>query len=391
MDKAAGDALSTRTHAGRTGAASYVVALSLLIVAGFSALAVDYAFLHHKRGTLREAARQGALAGARLLVDLGQDVGAVRDATVRATQAGLVPENTPELAVRSSDVVFLRDGRIDERNPDQVEVTAGCTAMRGNPVSLFLGGLWGQRHADVSESAGAGLYCVAASSGLGPLAVAAAFDWDDACDASPEFRNNGRLDAASSCEAESARVTGFSALGDRLVLSGGEDGAVGPGTAYLARAGGAGGANGGTVAGGLRLAVGDRMDLAGAEESARGLRDQAAMRLRQDPGAYFDPAGMAVRGSRFASPGESPRLLRLAFFDPRDIPGPHGRKARVVHLGAVFIEELLDDGKVAVRLARGLADDPKRLDGACAVDGVGLYGVGSLPVPPAAGGRPPGG
>jgi hypothetical protein len=392
MDKAAGKSPTFHAGASRIGATSFVVAVSLALLAGFSALAVDYVSLHHIRGALRTAAERGAVAGAGMLVDLGSDSGSVRDATVRAAQSALSREDSPELSVRASDVVFLKAGRPDDRKPDQVEVTAGRTDLRGNPVNLFMGGLLGHGQADVSARAGAGLFCCEASSGLAPLVIPAGFSWDDACDPHPQRSGNGFLDTASPCEAASVRVAGYGPadVGACLELSPGRDGVVFPGAVYAVRDG-VSERNGDVAAAtedgtpGMRVAAGDRLELLGDERAAKVLFDQAQLRLRLDPGAYWDQTANAVRGSRFASPGDSPRTARVAFFDPETAPGPGRRHARIHQLGAVFIEELREGGKVAVRLLRALAVAPQRAGAACDPDGVGLYGVELLPGEP--GGR----
>jgi len=363
------------------GATSLVVAVSMLIIAGLSALAVDYAFLRHRRGALVAAAERGALAGAAMLVDLGEAPDAVRDATVRSAQAVLGRGDSPELTVRASDVIFLKDGKVDARNPDQVEVTAGRTQVRGNPINLFLGGLLGQRHAEVTVRARACLYCAAASGGLGPLAVPAGFSWDDACDPQSDRCGNGRLDLDSPCETASIRVAGYGPgdVGERLVLSPGQSGVLSAGAAFLVRGQETGGGMAVSSAsesggGGLFAALGDSLDVASGQQAAQALRDLAQQRLRLDPGAYWDNAAKAVRGSRFAAPGESPRTVRMVFFDPA-ASSDEGRQVRVRQLGAVFVEDVGQDGTVGVRLVRALANGPQHAEAACDPAGVALVGV----------------
>lgn len=379
---------STNTMLRKTpgGAASLMVAVSLILLAGFSALAVDYAYLHHRKDALRRAAEAGALTGAEMLVGLGRDVEAVRDATVQAAQAVLDRDDSPSLAVRDSDVVFFGGGVPDVAAPDQIQVTAGRTDARGNPVSLLLGWLLGQRNADVSVSARAGLYCAETSEGLAPLILPAGYAWDDACDPDVRRRGNGVLDAGSPCEADSVEVFGYGPkdVGRRLVLLPGRFGEVLPGGVFSlsAKPGGPGGASpvpAGTIRDGSFAVLGELMDVDAGADAMALLRDQARLRLRDDPGAFWDEARLAVRGSRHPNPETSPRMARVAFFDPALAPVSERPEVRVCQLGAVFIEELREDGGIGVRLARAMALAPQRAAAACDSRGVGLYGVRLAP------------
>lgn len=359
-----------------------MVALSLVLLAGFSALAVDYTYLHHRKAALQKAAAAGALAGAAMLVRGGRDIDAARDATVRAAQKALRREDSPELAVRNSDVVFLWDGVQETAAPDQVQVTTGRTDARGNPVNLFLGGLLGQSTADVSASARAELFCSDASEDLVPMVLPAGHAWDDACDPDERRRGNGVFDTQSRCEAASVRVStyGEQDVGRRLVLSPGRFGEMSPGGMFpVARktqgASGAHPAVQGGIAEGYFAALGDWVAVDGEPGAAESLCGQARLLLAEDPEAYWDEACQAVRGGRRQIPEESPRMVRVSFFDPSRPPAPGRPEVRVYQLGAVFIEELFDNGGIAVRLARAMAVAPQKDASACDPRGVGLYGV----------------
>ncbi len=367
-----------------------MVALSLALLAGFAALAVDYAFLRHKMNRLRKAAEDSSLVGAAMLVPLGAALQTVRDETVRAGQAVLDRDDSPELAIRASDVVFLHDGTAAESPPDQVEVTAGRTGARGNPVRLFLGKILGQRFADVSASGRAGLYCAGAASGMAPLAVAEKFTWDDACDPEPGRRGNGALDAQSPCETASLRVVGYGSgdVGTRIALRPGRMGLVSPGDCYVLEGAASGhtetgepgmGAYGLTsLAGGrqgLRVAVADELRLDPGERAARWFRQAMARYVEMDDGAFWDDFTGVVAGSRYRDPGKSPRVLRLAFFDPSRPPSPGREVVRASRLGAVFIEAVSGNGDVVGRLVRALGVSPTPAAGPCDPESVGLYGV----------------
>jgi hypothetical protein len=382
MGKTAGvlSAFRSRTHS--RGATSFVVAVSMLIIAGLSALAVDYAFLRHRRGVLAAAAERGALAGAAMLVKLGDEPGAVRDATVRAAQAALGRTDSPELTVRASDVVFLKDGKVDAHDPNQVEVTAGLTQARGNPIDLFLGGIFGQPHAEATARARACLYCAKTSGGLGPLALPAGFSWNDACDPQPDRCGNGKLDLASPCETASIQVAGYGPedVGRRVELSPAQSGELSAGSTFAVWGRETAGGKAAPSASesdesGFFAALGDSLDAAGGQQAAQALRELARQRMRLDPGAYWDEAAKAVRGSRFAALGDSPRTVRMIFFDPAAYGGPEVRQVRVWRLGAAFVENVDEDGTVGVRLVRALANGSQHAKADCDPAGVALVGV----------------
>jgi hypothetical protein len=72
----------------------------------------------------------------------------------------------------------------------------------------------------------------------------------------------------------------------------------------------------------------------------------------------------------------------MSFFDPSHPPALGRPEVRVCQLGAVFIEELFDNGGVAVRLTRAMAVAPQRDASTCDPRGVGLYGVRLAPWSP---------
>jgi len=373
-------------HRLEAGNASLMVALSLILLAGFSALAVDYTYLHHRKAALHKAAEAGALAGAAMLVRGGKNIDAARDATVRAAQKALRREDSPDLAVRNSDVVFLWDGAQDTAQPDQVQVTTGRTDARGNPVSLFLGGLLGQSTADVSASARAELFCSDASDDLFPLVLPAGFSWDDVCDPDVRLHGNGVFDTQSRCEAASVRVSGNGEtdVGVRLVLFPGRYGETTPGGMFpvTRKAHGASGEKPATQAGNgdaYFAALGDWVAVDAEPDATASLCSRARLRLAADPEAYWDETCQAVRGGRHQIPEESPRIVRVSFFDPSRPPAPGRPEVRVCQLGAVFLEELFDNGGIAVRLTQAMAIAPHQDASACDPRGVGLYGVRLAP------------
>jgi hypothetical protein len=75
-------------------------------------------------------------------------------------------------------------------------------------------------------------------------------------------------------------------------------------------------------------------------------KDGAQHLIDQDPGAYWDSQSNSIEGSSY---GTSPRLIKLAFFDPQALP-PSGRNHVVVSkLGAFFLEDVAPNGTVTGR------------------------------------------
>ncbi len=363
---------------------SLIVAFSLALLAGFASLTVDYAFLRYTMNRLQKAAEDSALAGAASLVPLGVNVHAVRDTAVRTGQAVLDRDDAPELAVRASDVLFLQEGAMGGTSPDQVEVTAGRTTARGNPVRLFLGGIMGQPFADVSANARAGLFCAGSSRDVAPLAIPERFAWDDGCDPDQRLRDNGVCDAQSPCETASLQVLGYGErdVGESIALHPGSIGRLSPHTWYLAR-GGAFVAKAAAQAvdtaqtGPMEttIAVSDALRLDSGEHAADWLRREMTRRMGLDDGAYWDDSRESIAGSRFRDSQRSPRLVRVAFFDPSQRESSGWETVRVCRLGAFFIEGVREDGDVAGRFVRALAVSPKPAEGPCDPRGIGLYGA----------------
>jgi hypothetical protein len=125
----------------------------------------------------------------------------------------------------------------------------------------------------------------------------------------------------------------------------------------------------------MRIAVADELRLDSGEGAAGRLGQGMARRVELDDGAFWDDIRGAVAGSRHQDPEKSPRLVRLAFFDPSGPPDLERKAIRVCRLGAVFIEAVGENGDVFARLVRALGVSPKPAAGPCDPRGVGLYGA----------------
>jgi len=274
---------------------------------------------------------------------------------------------------------------------DQVEVTVGRTAERGNPVALFLGPILGKDFADVTATARASLFCSKSTKCLKPLSPPAKFTWDDSCDEDKKLNGNGKLDYESACELGSVDVLGYdeSDLGTQITLkqSDNVDNAVnghfnpvdfpasnkgdpisGAAAYRVNLTNSCDGSNDNSVEAGDTLQV-EPGNMVGPTN--QGLGDLMA----EDPGAYWDSATNSIKGSSFADPLDSPRVALIPFYDP-SIYQPSGRNdIQVYQLGAVFIESVSNKGEVTGRFIRAMADSPESGGGQCDTADFGLYGA----------------
>jgi len=146
---------------GQRGATLIMVALSLVILLGISALAIDLVSLYVARSEAQRAADAAALAGAEMFVKSGFTVGLVtqanvqnlaRDAAVAAGNKNLVGSQNPNIL--SGDVTFDFSKAGDPR----ITVVVQRTAARDNPMPTFFAKILGKTTADVSAQATAEAY-----------------------------------------------------------------------------------------------------------------------------------------------------------------------------------------------------------------------------------------
>jgi hypothetical protein len=379
---------------GRRGSVSVIVALSLVVLAGMAAFAVDYGFLQYKRSQLQTAADTAALAGASTLLTFGDSLDQVAATAVTYAQANLGGDDVPGSAVTAGDVGFYNSQNPTvqtTQNVDQVEVTVGRSSDRGNPVQLFLGPILGKELADVGATARASLFCARSSNCLKPLSPPAKFTWDDSCDEDKKLNGNGLLDYASSCELESVEVQGYHEgdLGTQIVLKQGDntDNAV---NGHYNPVDFPPSNKGNPISGAAEYRVNLGSDCSGSNNTPvepgdtlqvepgnmvgptkQGLSDLFA----DDPGAYWDSGSNSIKGSSFADPMDSPRVALFPFYDP-SIYQPSGRNdVQVYQLGAVFIEGIDGKGDVTGRFIRAMGASPQGGVAGCDTADFGLYGA----------------
>lgn len=368
------------------GTISILMALSLTAVAGFGALGVDYGYLQWKRSQLQTAADSAALAGVDALVayksttspPTTQIQSAVKSYVTKNMQAA----DKPDKATTNNDIAI-------DLTAGSVEVTVGMTALRGNPVSLVIGRMLGIPTADVTVKAKAAAYCIGEAKCLKPWSPPAKFTWNDACDASHTFKNNGVFDTASACEKASVQVLGYTNAdrGVQIVLKQGDPsttvapGQYGPvdypavnrgnpltgGSVYrdnICRSSTDCGCpsppGSGSTANDVFVTAGDYLQLEPGNltgPTKQGVDDLVA----QDAGAQM--VNGVIVNSAYGNPMNSPRVVLLPFYDPRDPPTSGRNSIRIYQIGLVFIEGLNQgsgditarfiEAVVPVKLAKG--------------------------------------
>lgn len=374
---------SRRPGNGQQGSIAVFVALSMIVLAGFATLAVDYGFLEYKRSQLQNAADAAALAGANVLVQYGDDKSQVTNTAVLFGQANLGQADSKELAIRDSDVTY----------PDAVSVRAavGRTGDRGNPVDMFLGRVLGWNTQDITANGQAALFCSRSSRCLKPWSPPAKFTWNDACDTDKKYANNGQLDAASACEMNSVEVQGYdnNDVGTEIVLKFGQPSdtvtpghyqpvdyppvntgnPISGGSEYRDNIAGC------TASNTVSVNLGDQLQIEPGEMTGPTKQGMADL-LAQDPGASWDSSVKAIVNSNSSDPLNSARVVLIPFYDPR-LPQVSGRNTLTVYqLGAVFIEQISSKGEVTGRFVKAMAVDPRRQTGCDPTSAYALYGAG---------------
>lgn len=387
------------------GSVTILATGALLLVAFAGGLAVDYGFLQYKRAQLQTAADASALAGAQVLLQYGSNLDGVTGVSVDFGQRNLTSQDSPNLAVRASDVAFYKDGTPSLESPNQVEVAAGRTGTRGNPVDLFLGGVLGQSTADVSASARAALFCARSTNCIKPFSPPAKFEWDDNCDCGSKsdnnkYNNNGKFDMACACEASETdtdgdgkafKVLGYGPddLGATITLKLADNADSLENSHYfiidLPPVNRGDPSEGGdryremiahcTDYNNVPVYVGDtlRLNPGGKVGPTRqGIDDL----IDQDPGATWNPATSSIEGSSFADPMQSPRVVLIPFYDPAEFVKSGRDTVTVEQLGAVFVTERNAKEKgVDGVFIRAMGVSPTREPGNCDTDTVAVYGA----------------
>jgi len=356
---------------GERGSAILFVAVTLVALLGFLALGIDLGMLFVVRTDAQRAADAAALAGASAFID-NQPANAVAPAKARAM----------EYARRNT----LRNGPIDSSEvtitviPDSAKVGV---LVRRDSVRTWFGWLFGIRTVPVSAYAAA----VAASAGaarcLRPFAVPDI--WQDA---NGDVNGNHLWDPGEVWKFGDNPADFY----EKYTGPGGDPKETGYGSSWRSppytplvkdygrqikikvtdpndvQAPQPGiflpwsvppdpnekdcqGAAGGLVGG----AAAYRRDICSCNSSSISLDTDYPIKtgnmvgptwqgvnelIQRDPGAYWDPATNTVKGSTWGSDWfNSPRIVKIALFNPTQITGPGKQTIRFNNFGLMFFEE----------------------------------------------------
>ncbi len=358
------------------GVASLLLGLMLAVLMGFSALAVDTAYMYMKRASLQTAADAGVLAGASTLLSYGGDLDEIRAVAVEFARMNLKEEDVPENAVLESDVLFLRDGEPNEDDPNQVELSIRLAGERSNALGLYFGRVIGVDSADLLVTARAGIVSMTTSKCIKPFMVPTKFIWDDLAEpVGSSYRGNDQLDVNSYLEMASIEVLGYkdADMGATILLKPGDPslamvpsyynlidlppvnkGTPIPGAAMLKE-------NILGCFGSNSLEVVEAGDIMQLEPGNKVGPTRSAINevINSDPGAFWNSATRAIEGSEFEDPMASPRVAIVAFYDPRVPPIPGRSSLEVYQLGAVFIEGISGQSNIQARFINAVARSPR--------------------------------
>ena len=136
----------------RRGTVVVFTAVSLTVLIGFTALAIDVGYMYAVQADLQEAADAAALAGAQLLPD---DVAAVTEAIDYADYNlpgyGMVLDPS-DVEIGNWDTV-AKVFAVAGTPVNAVRVQTRRAEVNGNPLSMFFAGVLGVTQADVSATA----------------------------------------------------------------------------------------------------------------------------------------------------------------------------------------------------------------------------------------------
>ena len=326
------------------GATLMFVAISMVVLLGMAALAIDVGMLYAAKGQAQNAADAGALAGAgALLLSPG-------DATTPTSVAERFAEEH-QIIRQDVEVLPAEDVQVDLAN-GRVTVTARRIMARGNAVPTFFARILDRDLVDIQATATAEVALANTASCLKPWAIPDAYD---------DVNRNGVFDAGDYYD---PGVTSWgtnyrnnnSDFGTQLVLKAGSPGdAINPGQFFPIDLP----LPDGPIVGGDRyreniascngqvVEVGDTLltqngNLVGPTK--QGIQDLIDL----DPDARWDPT-QGIVNSDFP-PGASPRVGRVPMFDPRFPPSSGKQELEVTNIAGFFIEGIAGNGTVTGRL-----------------------------------------
>jgi hypothetical protein len=346
-----------------SGSVLVFVAVSLAACLAFSVLAIDVGAIFVTRVQLQNAADAAALAGASALLNQGEAEATDRAITVAgenlALQDGLQP-----VVIAPGDVTFP--------TPARCRVVTHRTEATGDPLLTFFSPVIGvsNRVAQVTAVAEAEYYFVCGTDCVKPWSVPDRWndlDNDGEYDYAEPYTDvngngqwnpgepytdqngNGQFDPD---EPYDPNTTGYMPPGDvgtHIILKqGSPHDVIVPSFFYAVCLPPLHSPDGPPVRGGNQyrwnigncntsvVSIGDSLEV--EPGNMQGPTRQGVNNLiSQDPNAYWDNASNSVQGSDY---GLSPRVIKIAFFDPRFTPKSGRNFVIVSKMGAFFVEGL---------------------------------------------------
>jgi len=311
------------------GVVAIIVAISLTVLLGIAAFAVDVGFLFMKKSELQNVADAAALTGAAALVSYAghqQREEEVKDIIIEYAGRNLTAQDNPEASIQMEDISF--------QDSNQIEVAVKMVEGRGTEVPLFLANILGLTSADVTATARAEYYVTNGTEKLRPWAVTQKFtdsnrnetydigepiiDYELGEQLSLKVTDRRERDV----EVGQCRPVDFPPINKGTPITGSD--------AYIYNI-----INGST----MMIEIGDELqadpqDLDQATEQAiDGL-------IALDPMASWDSENKTITGSTYPDPLASPRAVGIALFNPGTLGLEWGRVTSVTVscFGGLFIE-----------------------------------------------------
>jgi hypothetical protein len=329
------------------GATLVFVAIVMLVLLGFAALAIDSGILYTARAQCQNAADSGALACAgRMMAFSTLNSGAVSQSQAE----GVLYANRNKVL---STAVAINTGDVTvDVNLKRCRVCVPRTQARGNPIPTFFARIW-RNSADVSACATAEVDIGNTASCMKPWALPDAFN---------DANGNGKYDTGEFYQkgvtsyGTNYRNNGYD-VGVPLVVKQANPGAaIAPGQFFpidlpIANSPDTGGAryrDNISTCNAQPVNIGDLLYTENGNmigPTKQGVQDL----VNEDPGAYWDTGNNQVAGSAYGATG-SPRIIRIPFFDPSNPPTSGKQTIQVTNIASLFLEGIDGNGTVHARI-----------------------------------------
>jgi Flp pilus assembly protein TadG len=318
------------------GSTMVIVALVMVALLGFAALAIDVGVIYTAKAQCQNAADAGALAGAGYMLTLNNlNPGATNKIKTRAVDyANFNSVLSTPVSILTSDVTI-------DLNLKRCTVCVPRTTARGNPVPTFFARVLLRNSVDVSACATAEVANAQVSNCLKPWALPDAF---------VDGNGNGVYDPGDYYEqgvtsyGTDYRHNGFDVGTQLTVKQADPSGAIAPGQFFpidlpILNSPDTGGdryRDNITTCNPSPVSVGDTLYTENGNmigPTLQGVQDL----ILQDQYAYWDTTSGQVGGSSYGAAG-SPRIIRVAFFDPGDPPVSGKTTIVVTNIASLFLE-----------------------------------------------------